>query len=46
MFRTLVERVPWDSVLKGKELQEGWLLFKKEVLKAWEQAIPLGHKMS
>ncbi|KAK4807040.1 hypothetical protein QYF61_018381 [Mycteria americana] len=40
LFRTLVERVPWETVLKGKGVQEGWAFFKKEVLKAQEQAIP------
>jgi len=34
LFRTLVERLPWERVLKGKEVQEGWTLFWKEVLKA------------
>ncbi|KAK4816197.1 hypothetical protein QYF61_012662 [Mycteria americana] len=38
LFRTLVERVPWEAVLKGKGVQEGWEFFKKEVLKAQEQA--------
>jgi len=33
LFRTLVERVPWERVLKGKGVQEGWTLFKEEVLK-------------
>ena len=32
LFRTLVGRVTWDSVLKGKGVQEGWLLLKKGVL--------------
>lgn len=36
LFRTLVGRVPWDSVLKGKGIQEGWLLLKKEVLEPQE----------
>ena len=40
LFRTLVGRVPWDSVLKGKGIQEGWLLLKKEVLEPQEQAVP------
>ncbi|GAB0183522.1 hypothetical protein GRJ2_000817500 [Grus japonensis] len=45
LFRdTLVERVPWEKVLKGKGVQEGWALFKKEVLKAQEQAVPMCHK--
>ncbi|KAK4811203.1 hypothetical protein QYF61_021274 [Mycteria americana] len=44
LFRTLVERVPWETVLKGKGVQEGWAFFKKEVLKAQEQAVPVCHK--
>ena len=45
MFRRLAERVPWDSVLESKGVQEGWSLPKKEVLKVQEQAVPLSHKM-
>ena len=40
LFRTLVGRAPWDSDLKGKGVQEGWSLLKREVLKVQEQAIP------
>ena len=40
LFRTLVGRAPRDSDLKGKGVQEGWSLLKREVLKAQEQAIP------
>jgi len=39
-------RLPWGSVLESKGVQGGWLLFKKEVLKVQEQAVPLSHKMS
>ena len=46
LFRRLVGRVPWGSVLESKGVQDGWLLFKKEVLKAQEQAVPLSCKMS
>ncbi|GAB0210334.1 hypothetical protein GRJ2_003499200 [Grus japonensis] len=46
LLRTLVERVPWETVLKGKGVQEGWAFFKKEVLKAQEQAVPMCHKMN
>ena len=46
LFRRLVGRVPWGSVLESKGVQDGWLLFKKEVLKAQEQAVPLSRKMS
>ena len=34
LFRRLVGRVLWGSVLESKGVQDGWLLFKKEVLKA------------
>ncbi|KAK4827211.1 hypothetical protein QYF61_015239 [Mycteria americana] len=33
LFRKLFERVPWETVLKGKGVLEGWAFFKKEVLK-------------
>lgn len=46
LFRTVVGTVPWDSVLKGRGVQEGWLLPKKEVLKWQEQAVLLCHKTS
>ena len=46
LFRRLVGGVPWDSVLKSKGVQDGWSLFKKEILKAQEQADPLSSKMS
>ncbi|XP_010116795.1 PREDICTED: bifunctional UDP-N-acetylglucosamine 2-epimerase/N-acetylmannosamine kinase [Chlamydotis macqueenii] len=39
-FRILVQRVPWETVLKGKGVQEGWAFFRSEVLKAQEQAVP------
>ncbi|GAB0207083.1 hypothetical protein GRJ2_003173900 [Grus japonensis] len=44
LLRTVVERVPWKIVLKGKGVQEGWAFFKKEVLKAQEQAVPMCRK--
>ena len=46
LFRTLVRSVLWDSLLKGKWVQEGWLLLRKEVLKVQKQAIALCHEMS
>lgn len=39
LFRRLVERVPWEAVLRSKGIQEGSAFFKKEILKALEQAI-------
>ena len=44
LFRTLAERVPWEKVLKGKGVQEGWTFFKEEVFKAQEQAVPICRK--
>ncbi|KFQ03373.1 hypothetical protein N329_05067, partial [Haliaeetus albicilla] len=46
LFRTLVERVPWGMVLKGKGVQEGWTFFKKEILMAQDKAIPIHCKMN
>ncbi|KAK4832410.1 hypothetical protein QYF61_022545 [Mycteria americana] len=46
LFRGLVDKVPWDTVLKGKEVLEDWTFFKKKILKAQEQAIPMCQKMS
>ncbi|KFR04018.1 hypothetical protein Y956_04669, partial [Nipponia nippon] len=46
LFRSLVDTVPWEAVLKGKGVQEGWTLFKEEVSKAQEQAIPMCRKSS
>ena len=41
LFRSLIDRVPWEAVLKGKGVQEGWTFFKKEILKVQEQAVPM-----
>ena len=46
LFKRLIGGVPWHSVLASKGVQESWLLFKKEVLRAQEQAVPLSCKMS
>ena len=40
LFGHLLDRFPWETVLKGIGVQEGWALFKKEVLMAQEQAVP------
>lgn len=39
LFRTLAGRVSGESVLEGRRVQEGWMLLRKEVLKAQEQTI-------
>ena len=45
-FRTLAGRVMWESVQKGKEVQEGWMLLKKEIFKVQEQTVHVCHKIS
>ena len=40
LLRTLVGRVPWEAVLKGRGVQEGWALFKKEILMAQKWSVP------
>lgn len=44
LFRRLVGGVPWETVLKGKGVQEGLTLFKKEILKVQKQAISMCQK--
>ena len=44
LFRSLVDRVPWAALLKGKGAQEGWTFFRKENLKVQEQAISMCQK--
>ena len=46
LFRTMVERVPWEVVLKGMGTQEGWEYFKEVILKVQELIIPKSWKMS
>ncbi|XP_068521397.1 uncharacterized protein [Anas acuta] len=46
LFRTLVGRVPWEAVLKGRGVQEVWALFKKEILMAQEWSVPTCPKTS
>ena len=46
LFRMLVAGVPWELLLKGKVVQEAWMLLKVEILKAQEQAVPKCHKVS
>lgn len=42
----LIQRVPWEIALKNQGVQEGWTYLKKETLRAQEQAVPMGQKMS
>jgi len=44
LFRTLVERVPWEVVLESVGAQEGWEYFKETVLKVQDLTIPMSQK--
>lgn len=46
LFRSLVNKVPWETVLKGRGVQEGWTFSRKEVLKAQEQTVPMYWKIT
>ena len=46
LFRTLVAWDPLELLLKGKGVQETWMLLKMEILKAQEQAVPECRKAS
>uniref|UniRef100_A0A493TTX5 Reverse transcriptase domain-containing protein n=1 Tax=Anas platyrhynchos platyrhynchos TaxID=8840 RepID=A0A493TTX5_ANAPP len=46
LLRTLVGGIPWEEVLKGRGVQEGWALFKRQILMAQERSVPMCPKMS
>jgi len=46
LFRTMVERVPWEVVLESVGAQEGWEYFKEVVLKVQELTILKSRKTS
>ena len=46
LFRMLVARIPSESLLKDKGVQEALALLKMEILKAQEQAVPECCKVS
>ena len=43
LFNGLLAKIPWDAVLKDKDVEESWLLFKDALLK--EVSIPLNKKV-
>lgn len=40
LFRMLIQRVPWETALKTRGMEE-WTYFKKEIFKTQEQALPM-----
>ncbi|KAJ7428451.1 hypothetical protein WISP_01229 [Willisornis vidua] len=41
LFRRLIQSIAWKTTLENKGVQEGWMYFKKEVLSAQEQVVPV-----
>ena len=37
LFRGLADRDPWEAVLKGRGVQQGWTFFTKEIIKPQEE---------
>ena len=46
LFRTMVQRVPWEVVLESVGAQEGWEYFNGVILKVQELTIPKPRKTS
>ena len=46
LFKELLAKIPCDAVLKDKDVEESWLLFKDAFLGAQELSIPLNKKVS
>jgi len=44
LFKALLAEISWDSVLRDKDVEESWPLFKGAFLKAQELSIPLNKK--
>ena len=40
LFKELVNKIPWESVLKGKGTEQSWQIFRKAFLRAQELSIP------
>ena len=44
LYKELLAKIPWDAVLKDKDVEESWLLFKDAFLRAQELSVPLNKK--
>jgi len=44
LFKELLAKISWDAVLKDKDVEESWLLFKDAFLRAQELSVPLNRK--
>jgi len=39
LFKELLDEISWETVLRDKEVEESWLLFKDAFLRAQELSI-------
>ena len=44
LFKELLAKILWDAVIKDKDVEESWLLFKDAFLRAQELSVPLNKK--
>ena len=45
LFNGSLAMIPWNAVIKDKDVEESWPLFKDALLKAREVSIPLNRKV-
>lgn len=46
LLRGLVDKVPWEAVMKDKGVYESWTFFQKEILNVHEQDIAVYEEMN
>ena len=46
LFKELLDEISWETVLRDKEVEESWLLFKDAFLRAQELSIPQNKRAS
>ena len=44
LYKELLAKISWDTVLKDKDVEKSWLLFKDAFLRAQELPVPLNKK--
>jgi len=40
LFKELLDKIPWEAVLRDKGVKESWLLFKDAFLRTQELSVP------
>ena len=44
LFKELLDKIPWEAVLRDKGVKESWLLFKDAFLRTQELSVPQNKK--